>query len=143
MKKCGFTLVELIAVIVLIALLATIAIVPISKIIKGSQDEAYNAQINQIILATQNWASDNQLLLYEYKNNLEISSNNDYDTVPILTKTIDELIDEEYLDDEIKDVKTDKDVIKGCSKIEIYFNKDSESASTYTYRYKFIRLETC
>ena len=67
MRKNGFTLVELIAVIILIALIATIAIVPISKIIKDSKTNIYDNQKKQIVLAAQNWGSDNQMFLYNQK----------------------------------------------------------------------------
>ena len=144
MKKNGFTLIELIAVIILIALISTIAIIPINNIIKESKDKLYDHQIEQIILAAQNWASDNEESLITARNNLDIDNDiNNYDTIPVITKTLDDLINEEYLDEDVKDIRKETDVIKGCSTIEIYYNKESITANKDTYRYRFVRMENC
>lgn len=130
MNKKGFTLVELIAVIILISLIATIAIVPISKIIKDSKDDIYEAQIGQIILATQNWVSDHPMELPPYveseDNKIEI--------------TIDSLIEQEYLEDDVINPK-DGEKITGCSKVEIKLNPDNIESNSYLY--KFVQMNAC
>ena len=130
MNKKGFTLVELIAVIILISLIATVAIVPITKVIKDSKEDVYKAQIEQVILAAQNWVTDHPMELppyvEKYDNKIEL--------------TIDNLIDQEYLDDDVIDPKNGEKIL-GCSKVEIKLN--SENVDNYSYRYRFIKLETC
>lgn len=130
MNKKGFTLVELIAVIILISLIATIAIIPITKVIKDSKEDIYKAQVEQIILATQNWVSDHPMELPPYVEK--------YDNKVSLT--IDELIEQEYLDDDVINPKNGEKIL-GCSKVEITLN--SNNVESYSYRYNFIHLEVC
>lgn len=130
MNKKGFTLVELIAVIILISLIATIAIVPISKILKDSKEDIYKAQVSQIILAAQNWVSDHPMELPPY---IESANNK-------VEMTIDELINQEYLDDDVINPKNG-DKILGCSKVEITLNSDN--TESYSYRYNFVEMEVC
>lgn len=130
MNRKGFTLVELIAVIILISLIATIAIIPITKIIKDSKDDVYKAQIEQIILATQNWVSDHPMELPPYVEKVDNK----------ISLTIDELIEQEYLDDDVINPKNGEKIL-GCSKVEITLN--SNNVESYSYRYNFIQLEVC
>lgn len=130
MNRKAFTLVELIAVIILISLVATIAIVPISKIIKDSKSDIYEAQVSQIVLAAQNWVSDHPMELPPY---IEAANNK-------VDLTIDYLIEQEYLEDDVIN-PNDGEKIKGCSKVEISLNSDN--TESYSYRYRFINLETC
>ena len=57
MKK-GFTLAELLGVIVILAALLLISIPVVDKIIKQSQEDLYNKQIDSIKLAINLWISD-------------------------------------------------------------------------------------
>lgn len=57
MKK-GFTLAELLGVIVILAALLLISIPVVDKIIKQSQEDLYNKQIDSIKLAMNLWVSD-------------------------------------------------------------------------------------
>ena len=145
MNKKGFTLVELVAVIILISIISTLAIIPITNIVKKSKDEMYDAQINQIILAAENWASDHKIDLYNMKEELRknLTTEVTYENTPVTVKTLDELINEEHLDDMVKDLKDEKNVIKGCSKVEIFYITSSSEANNDAYRYHFVRMENC
>lgn len=62
MKK-AFTLVELLAVITLLGIIGLIVYPGINKVIKHNKEELYQAQIEKIITATENWAYENISLL--------------------------------------------------------------------------------
>lgn len=63
MKQKGFTLVEILAVLVILALLATIIYPVVNTNIKKSKQKLYEAQIENILNAARNYASENIALL--------------------------------------------------------------------------------
>ena len=94
MKK-GFTLIELLASITILALLALIAIPTVSKQIKNSKEDLYNAQIANIKDAAVAFGTDNVFKLPEDNN--------------CITVTLGYLKDNGYLDDTLKNPKTNEE----------------------------------
>ena len=74
MKKKGFTLVELLAVITLLGLIALITIPAITNTMSKQKEKLYYDQLNQLILAAQNWGTDN----IETLSTLNNKCSNDY-----------------------------------------------------------------
>lgn len=96
MKKInGFTFVELLAVITIIGVMSLIAMPTVEKISKDNQEKVYQTQLNNIILALKNWASDNKELLP--------TSDGD-----ILTLTLGSLKADGYVEYELKNPKNNK-----------------------------------
>ena len=115
MKK-GFTLVELLAVITLLGLLSLIAVPIVDKLIKDSEEELYQTQVQNIESAAKNWASENIFSLPE--------NNGDY-----VDKTICDLEKLGFLEIDIKNPKTDE-----------LFYKDSYvrvTKTNYGFEYKY------
>lgn len=94
MKK-GFTLVELLAVITLLGLLSLIAVPVVDKLIKDSEEELYETQINNIELAAKNWTSENIFSLPE-------------NVGEYVDKTICELERQGFLEVDMKNPKTEE-----------------------------------
>ena len=118
MKK-GFTLVELLAVITLLGLLSLIVVPVVDKIIKDSQEDLYQTQINNIEAGAKNWAADNVFSLPE-ENGKHVD------------KTICDLEKEGFLEIDIKNPKTDE-----------LFYKDSYVRITKTdYGFEYEYIET-
>lgn len=116
MKK-GFTLVELLAVIVLIGLLSLIAIPIVDKLIKDSEEQLYQTQIDNIEAAARNYYADN---IFDLPENI-----GEY-----IDKTICELENLGFLDVDIKNPKTEE-----------LFYKDSYvriTKTNYGFEYKYI-----
>ncbi len=117
--KEGFTLVELLAVIILLGLLSLIAVPVVDKLIKDSEEDLYQNQINNIEASAKNWASENIFSLPE--------NVGDY-----VDKTICDLEKEGFLEVDIKNPKND----------EIFY-KDSYVRITKTdYGFEYEYIET-
>ncbi|MDD2518813.1 MAG: prepilin-type N-terminal cleavage/methylation domain-containing protein [Bacilli bacterium] len=119
-NKLGFTLIELLAVMLLLGLIFLIAYPGVDKYIKEARDKMYNDQVNNIVLSTKNWAIDNKLLLPK----------TDGETKTI---TIGELIDQGYVEVDIRNPKTKK-LIPTNSYVKITKNGN-------LYDYEFILEE--
>ncbi len=118
MKERGFTLVELLAVIVILSLIALIAVPAITGIIKESKDTLSDAQLNNVILAAKNWASD-------VKNVSKLPAE-DGDSVCI---HLSELQAGGYADLEIKNPKTGKDMEVSVKVIRTGKNLDFQAVA--------------
>lgn len=112
--KNGFTFVELLAVITIIGILSLIALPTIEKVTKDSKEKVYQTQLNNIILALKNWASDNK----EYLPTSESEA---------LTITLGTLKADGYIDYELKNPKTNK-----CFDNEMYL-KITKEKKNYDY----------
>lgn len=113
--KRGFTLVELLAVITLLGLLSLIVVPVVEKLIKDSEEQLYQTQINNIELGAKSWASKNVFNLPESG---------------YIDKTICELERDGFLEMDIKNPKTDE-----------RFYKDSYVRITktdYGFEYEYI-----
>lgn len=99
MKK-GFTLIEMLGVITLIALLALIIFPIINNQLNENKEKLYNIQITNIENASKNYGADNIHLL-PYKENEEI------------VVTLETLINEGYIDENITNPLTKEEFDKG------------------------------
>ena len=93
--KNGFTFIELLAVMAIIGILSLLTIPTIEKITKENREKIYQTQLDNIILALKNWASDNK----EY---LPVE---DGET---LTITLGNLKSDGYIEYEVKNPETNK-----------------------------------
>ena len=110
MKKLGFTLVELLAAIVILALLSLITITTASTQYKKQKSKLLIKQQKMIKLAAEMYVTDNKLEIKKQDNDC-------------FALTINFLIDEGYLDEDIKDVNT-KELLKDSN---LYINVSKES----------------
>ena len=95
MKKNGFTLVELLAVITILGIMSLIAAPTVERITKENKEKIYQTQLDNIVLALKNWATDNKELLPTKKSE-------------VLTLTLGSLKADGYLEYELKDPKNNK-----------------------------------
>ena len=94
MKNKGFTLAELMGVIVILGILLLLVVPNVVKSIKDSKQKIYNAQINNIKLALENWKNDHIELLPEDGESIYL--------------TITQLKRDNYLDNDMKNPITNK-----------------------------------
>lgn len=59
MNKKGFTLIELLAVIIILSMLALLASTSVTKVVRNSKSDLYNAQLESIKSAAKAWGADN------------------------------------------------------------------------------------
>lgn len=132
MKKInGFTLMELISVIALIGVISILAVIPINKAIKDSREKLRNDQERKIILAAENWSTDNPYSLPPYVGDdiyVDIS--------------IEKLTSEGYIDTTVVDM-IDKTKIETCSYVRITLNTDAIDGNRNTYKYAFYEVDEC
>ena len=118
MKK-GFTLVELLAVIVVLALISLVTMPTIASVLTSGHDKALEVQIDIIIDAAKKWSIANVSKIEEDKDNYI---------------SLEELIDNGYIEqDELVNPKTNE-VLNGCVKI-----KFDDLYNRYDYDY----VKTC
>ena len=108
-KKCGFTLVELITIIVILAIVLLIAIPQVMGVIKKSREDSYKNQLSSII---------NMADIYTSNNALEFDENNQ----KIIT--LEELIFKGISPEEIIDPRCDKPF--NVEKTRVIVTKDGE-----------------
>ena len=122
----GFTLVELLGIIMILGVVALICFPKVNSMIKQSKQDAYDAQVKNIVDSARSWAVDNNSRLPQINSSSELR-------ISVL-----DLINEGY----IKDAKNNKLVnpldetktMDGCVIIK-YVNEYNQ----YSYEYS----ETC
>lgn len=112
MNKKGFTLIELMGVIILLGIIGLIATMVINNTLKEQRENACQMQVENIISGAKAWAS---------KNVFALPSNSSK------TITLQELQEGGYVDKNIKNPITDKEI---DSSLEIRITPDGNS---YTY----------
>lgn len=114
MKNKGFTLIELLATLVIISVVSVIAVLAVNKVSENSRLDLCNTQVKNIKSAAMLWASDNKFLLpttdettdeNEGLINLSDLRNGNTDINSLysgLVLTIGDLVEEGYIDEDIK-----------------------------------------
>lgn len=135
MKNKGFTLIELLATLVIISIVSVISVLAVNKVSENSRLDLCNTQVKNIKSAAMLWASDNKILLpttdeNEVLINLSDLRNNNTDINSLysgLVLTIGDLVEEGYIDEDIYDPISKKN-IPIDTKITIW-----KSKKTYNY----------
>ena len=135
MKNKGFTLIELLATLVIISIVSVISVLAVNKVSENSRLDLCNTQVKNIKSAAMLWASDNKILLpttdeNEVLINLSDLRNSNTDINPLysgLVLTIGDLVEEGYIDEDIYDPISKKN-IPIDTKITIW-----KSKKTYNY----------
>src|SRR5574344_757927 len=112
MSKKGFTLVELLAVITILGVIALIAVPAVDSIIKNSKVKVYEKQKDGLLSSLQDWLTDNKDLFYDTNT---------------MTLTLGDLKEQNYVDYDIKNPKTDK-----CISNDLAFTIN-KNGKKYTY----------
>lgn len=114
MKNKGFTLIELLATLVIISIVSVISVLAVNKVSENSRLDLCNTQVKNIKSAAMLWASDNKFLLpttdettdeNEGLINLSDLRNGNTDINSLysgLVLTIGDLVEEGYIDEDIK-----------------------------------------
>lgn len=95
MKENGFTLIEILAVIIILGVVGLIVMPVVTNSLKESKDDLYEVQISNIREASKTWAADN---IYTLPTEINGS----------VIVTLDTLQTEGYIDEGIKNPKTDE-----------------------------------
>lgn len=135
MKNKGFTLIELLATLVIISVVSVIAVLAVNKVSENSRLDLCNTQVKNIKSAAMLWASDNKILLPTTDENEVLinlsdlrNSNTDINSLYSgLVLTIGDLVEEGYIDEDIYDPISKKN-IPIDTKITIW-----KSKKTYNY----------
>ena len=135
MKNKGFTLIELLATLVIISIVSVISVLAVNKVSENSRLDLCNTQVKNIKSAAMLWASDNKFLLPTTDENEVLinlsdlrNSNTDINSLYSgLVLTIGDLIEEGYIDEDIYDPISKKN-IPIDTKITIW-----KSKKTYNY----------
>lgn len=135
MKNKGFTLIELLATLVIISIVSVISVLAVNKVSENSRLDLCNTQVKNIKSAAMLWASDNKILLPTTDENevlinlSDLRNNNTYinSLYSGLVLTIGDLVEEGYIDEDIYDPISKKN-IPIDTKITIW-----KSKKTYNY----------
>lgn len=135
MKNKGFTLIELLATLVIISIVSVISVLAVNKVSENSRLDLCNTQVKNIKSAAMLWASDNKILLPTTDENEVLinlsdlrNSNTDINSLYSgLVLTIGDLVEEGYIDEDIYDPISKKN-IPVDTKITIW-----KSKKTYNY----------
>lgn len=95
MKNKGFTLIEVLAVIIILGVIGLIVMPVVTNSLRESKDDLYEVQISNIKEASKTWAADN---IYTLPTGVDES----------VIVTLETLQTEGYIDEGIKNPKTDE-----------------------------------
>ncbi len=127
MKKQGFTLAELIGVIVILALICLVSVPAIASVLKTNKKSLCETQLDNVLEAARNYASENLLAMPAKDGELKII-------------TIQDLIDNGFIDENIEnpvtkenfDTEIEITIKKVGKKLEFSFGTDDEeNAAVY------------
>ncbi len=118
MKNKGFTLIELLATLVIISIVSVISVLAVNKVSENSRLDLCNTQVKNIKSAAMLWASDNKFLLPTTDENEVLinlsdlrNSNTDINSLYSgLVLTIGDLVEEGYIDEDIYDPISKKNI---------------------------------
>lgn len=135
MKNKGFTLIELLATLVIISIVSVISVLAVNKVSENSRLDLCNTQVKNIKSAAMLWASDNKFLLPTTDENEVLVKLSDLQNGNVdinssysgLVLTIGDLVEEGYIDEDIYDPISKKN-IPIDTKITIW-----KSKKTYNY----------
>lgn len=116
MKNKGFTLIELLGTIVILSAILLVIIPGVTGSIKKSEKDADDSTKNSIILAAQNWVSDNKYL---------------FDNAECRGITVKNLQAYGYLDENVKLPSDGSDIDTDC--VLICTERGNKIKYTYTY----------
>lgn len=124
MRKNGFTLIEVLAVIIILGVIGLIVMPVVTNSLKESKDELLEVQLTNIKEAAKTWSADNINKLPTIKDGSK-------------NITLEKLQNEGYIDEGIKNPKTDELFNAKAVCVNIKFNGNK-------YIYEVIQsLETC
>ncbi|MDD6323942.1 MAG: type II secretion system protein [Bacilli bacterium] len=116
MKNKGFTLIELLGTIIILSAILLVIIPGVVGSIKKSEKEADDSTKNSIILAAQNWVSDNKYV---------------FDNAECDSITVKDLQEYGYLDENVKLPFDGSDIDHSC--VLICMKRGNKTKYTYTY----------
>lgn len=119
LKHNGFTLAELLGVIIILSIISIISFSAIDRNLKEGRIKTCKAQEKNIIEGVKTWAIDDPRVLPET-------------TETSTKKTIKELIDNGYIEEDLKNPMTDDDY---KSETEVEIKKESDNKYTYKINY--------
>ena len=122
MKNKGFTLIELLGTIVILSAILLIIIPGVTSSIKKSEKDADDSTKNSIILAAQNWVSDNKYV---------------FDNAKCKGITVKDLQEYGYLDENVKLPSDGSDLDAVC--VLICTERGNKIKYTYTYSSRCLR----
>ena len=117
--KRGFTLVELLAVIVIISILTVLTVTVVSNLVKSGKEELNDNQQTLILKAAELWGTDNIAILPDKDECFYI--------------TLNDLINEGYIKDDLHDLETDDNI--DTSEINIRIDASINPNGKLIYKY--------
>lgn len=109
----GFTFIELMAVIVILGVIITIATFSVTRILKKNKQTAYDTKLEIILKQAKQYIQDNDDLIYSSTGRYTYHDpfHNEDITYVCKTLTIQNLLDEEYLDSDGDNVATSQNIV--------------------------------
>lgn len=102
MKNKGFTLAELIGVIVVLSLICLITVPAVANILKQNKQSLCKTQLNNILVAANNYASENLLSMPTVDQESKIITLQDLIDTSFIDENIKNPVDKEIFDPEIE-----------------------------------------
>ena len=102
MKNKGFTLAELIGVIVVLSLICLITVPAVANVLKQNKQSLCKTQLNNILVAANNYASENLLSMPTVDQESKIITLQDLIDTSFIDENIKNPVDKEIFDPEIE-----------------------------------------